>query len=683
MEKQTNEHPAITFLKSVYQHCERGFINLRFLPKDPTKPTINRFISILEIDSIRQTLKLYQETYNCHFGVATRVEGDGSKMGILQIPALWVDVDMEGFLEEKKNEIRQRYQDFSLKPSFLFNSGGGIHIYWLLKAPASKEEIPQVENFLKRLTFYFSGDMGSTDASRILRIPKTLNYKYTPPREVTIMVFKPEKEYNLSDFDFLPQVEETSNVEKRTRLPEGWEKELLEGVSEGERNNAITRLAGRYIGKGLSREEILPILMDTNSRFNPPLPVKEVEACLDSIINTEKRNHPNKGNDGIENKEKRPGVNLRLTTLDDVFEYEEPQYLIDPILIQGTVNVFGAYTGAGKSIITLSIIKSILTGQLLWEKYKVLKTGPVLLVDEETPSGFLRERVEKMGFDKSLPLYFLHFQDVRLDRDDCFNALMEKIEEVKPVLVVIDSLIRVHRQKEDDATSMAFVVGRSRKIVNSGTTLWTIHHHKKGEGPLSQKLRGSSDIPGGVDIEYALVPKDDYLIFSSVKTRTKPLTPIRIKMDISETEIRLTYAGTEEDEIIDAVIEVLQDGKEVGVKEIWEELKQHDYEIGENRLRKILNDAQKKGIKGRKTRVGRATKWVYQLDGFTSRIPDIYIEKSHEVNGETENSLDGGGKKKEVAHEVNSLDSHGLEVTSWPSKKPIHEVKSELLEGEI
>jgi hypothetical protein len=60
-----------------------------------------------------------------------------------------------------------------------------------------------------------------------------------------------------------------------------------------------------------------------------------------------------------------------------------------------------------------------------------------------------------MGFDKGLPFYFLHFQDVRLDRDDCFNALIEKIEEVKPILVVIDSLIRVHRQKEDDSTSMA------------------------------------------------------------------------------------------------------------------------------------------------------------------------------------------------------------------------------------
>ena len=154
------------------------------------------------------------------------------------------------------------------------------------------------------------------------------------------------------------------------------------------------------------------------------------------------------------------------------------------------------------------------------------KTGPVLLVDEETPQGFLRERVEKMGFDRSYPLSFLHFQGVRLDRLDILDALMERVKEVNPTLVVIDSLIRVHRQKEDDSMSMSLVVDSLRKIANSGTTVLVIHHHKKGEGPLSQKLRGSSDIPGGVDIEYALVPKDDCLVFSSVKTRTKPFPPL-------------------------------------------------------------------------------------------------------------------------------------------------------------
>lgn len=676
MGSKNSDHKAVTFLKSLYQHCEEGFINLRFLPSAK-----NLFIPLSKIDSIPAIIENHKGQ-NAYFGVATRIEGDGSKAGILQIPALLVDLDLYKLPDEKKEESRQRYKNFPLKPTFVIDSGGGRYFLWMFKEPASRDEIQRAEGLLKRLASYFNGDPQATDASRILRIPGSLNHKYQHTPQVIIKDFHPERQYSPDDFEILPQLEATEK-EHKSSLPEGWEEELLEGVPEGERNNAITRLAGRYVGKGLSKSEALPILLDVNSRFKPPLKEKEVETCLDSVIKTHQRNHPYEADDEIQDKEKRPSVNLRLTTLDDVFQYEEPKYLIDPIVIEGTVNVFGAYTGTGKSIITLSIIKSLLTRQPLWGKYPVLKAGPVLLVDEETPSGFLRERVEKMGFDISLPLYFLHFQDVRLDRDDCFNALIQKIEEVKPVLVVIDSLIRIHRQKEDDATSMSKIVDRLRKIANSGTTLWVIHHHKKGEGPLSQKLRGSSDIPGGVDIEYALIPKDDYLVFSSVKTRTKPVSPIRLKMDVSETEIKLTYAGTEEDEIIGAVIEILQDGREVGVKEIWEELKQHDYEIGENRLRKILNDAQGRGIKGRKTRVGRATKWVYQLDGFTSRNSPIYMEESHEVNGEIENSLNGVGKKREDSHEVKSFDSQGLAVTSRVQKGPIHEVKSELLEGEI
>jgi len=287
-----------------------------------------------------------------------------------------------------------------------------------------------------------------------------------------------------------------------------------------------------------------------------------------------------------------------LRTLQDVFQYEQPTYLIDPILIEGTVSLLGAYTGSGKTIASLSIIKSILTGEPLWRKYPVLRTGPVLLIDEETPQGFLRERIERMGFTMDLPLYFLHFQAVRLDQEDCFNSLMDKIEDVKPVLVTIDSLIRVHRQKEDDAIQMASVVNRLRKIANSGPTVLVIHHHKKGEGPLSQKLRGSSDIPGGVDIEYALVRKDEYLEFSSVKTRTQPLEPIRLKMEISKKEIEVIYCGTEVEEILGEVKDLLSEQGPTGIGEIAKGLEDRGIEIGINKLRDLLKRAIDREIGG-------------------------------------------------------------------------------------
>jgi hypothetical protein len=662
--KQSSEHQSITFLKSLCQHCDdgKGFINLRFLPSAK-----NHFIPLSEIKSIPAILETHRGE-NAYFGVATRVEGDGTKKGIVEIPSLWCEIDSEGLGEEAKNEIRQRYQDFPLRPSVLLNSGGGIHIYWKLKTPATKEEIPLVESLLKRIALYFGGDLSSTDASRILRLPKTLNYKYVPPREVTITAFKPQREYNLSDFDFLPSFKEAITGEEKPPLPEGWEKGLLDGVSEGERNVSITRLAGRYIGKGLSREEILPILMDANSRFKPPLPLKEIEACLDSTLKTHQKNHPEPS--AKEEKDTK-GINYHLTTLNDVFEYPEPTFLIDPILVEGTVLAIGAYTGTGKSVTALSIEKAILSGKPLWGKYPVLKTGPVLLVDEETPKGFLKERIKKMSFCKTMPLYFLHFQDVRLDKDEYFNALMSKVEEVKPVLVVIDSLIRVHRQKEDDATSMSKVVDRLRKIANWGTTVLVIHHHKKGEGPLSQMLRGSSDIPGGIDVEYALIPKDGYLQFSSVKTRTKPLDPIRLKMEINETSIEMVYLGTEAEEVLTEVLDVLRNRGRLGVNDIREELKAREFEVGINRLREMLRNALGKEIQGEKEK-GRGKKWVYWVDD-SSRFTALYNTVKSEETNQNETFLRGMLNKEESTHEETTQCFQGDKDSSRAKKQAIRE----------
>lgn len=588
MDKQAKEHQAVTFLKSLYKNCKEGYINLRFLPSG-----VNKFIPLSEIDNIPAILEEYKDQ-NAFFGVAIRANGDGTKQGIEQIPALWMDLDFKEKTSDEIEKLLQALMDFPLRYSYIVQSNGGLHVYWRLKEPLKREDIACVEESLKRLAAYLGGDMAATDASRILRIPGTRNYKYDPAKEV-ILIEENSDEYDLSDFDFLPPVE-TAIEGEPTAHQEGWEKELLDGVEEGQRSISITRLSGRYLAKGLSREEILPILFDINSRNEPPLDEEEVERTLDSIIKTHQRGLPERVEDKNEEKDRR--ISYLLTTLGEVFEYPEPTYLIDPVLIEGTVSVLGAYTGVGKSITALSIIKSILTGDPLWGKYRVAKTGSVLLVDEETPKSFLRERTEKMNFGKTLPLYFLHFQDVRLDRDDCFKALMEKIEEVKPVFLVIDSLIRVHRQKEDDAVSMALVIARLRKIVNSGTTVLIIHHHKKGEGPLNQKLRGSSDIPGGVDIEYALIPKDDYLLFSSVKTRTKPLPPIRLKMTADDDKIEVSYQGEEigeKAEILNEVSIILGRGK-MGVEEIHKALKERNIEIGINKLREILKEAKGKQL---------------------------------------------------------------------------------------
>ena len=217
MENKNNEHQTITFLKSLYQHCDEGSINLRFLhkDKDPAK-TVQKFIPLSEIESIPRILKNYTEQYHCYFAVGTRVNGDGSKDGIIQIPALWDDLDLYKLSDKQKDESRLRYRDFPLKPTFVIDSGGGRYPLWMLKEPAPVEEIPKIENLLKRLAAYFHGDMNATDASRILRILGSLNHKYQHLPAVKLIESHRERQYSLDDFDLLPQMEEIPSREERS-----------------------------------------------------------------------------------------------------------------------------------------------------------------------------------------------------------------------------------------------------------------------------------------------------------------------------------------------------------------------------------------------------------------------------------------------------------------------------------
>ena len=105
-------------------------------------------------------------------------------------------------------------------------------------------------------------------------------------------------------------------------------------------------------------------------------------------------------------------MHYKITTIQEILNYTEPQYLIQKILMKETLNIIGSYAGVGKSVVALSIAKAIMTRKPLWDKFSVFETGSVLLVDEENPRPFLRERIERMRFDKNLPFSVIHFEGV-------------------------------------------------------------------------------------------------------------------------------------------------------------------------------------------------------------------------------------------------------------------------------
>ena len=63
-----------------------------------------------------------------------------------------------------------------------------------------------------------------------------------------------------------------------------WFSELLEGVAEGERSVAASRLVGRYLNLGLSADEVWMLLENWNTRNTPPLSQTDLRGTLRSLL---------------------------------------------------------------------------------------------------------------------------------------------------------------------------------------------------------------------------------------------------------------------------------------------------------------------------------------------------------------------------------------------------------------
>lgn len=68
------------------------------------------------------------------------------------------------------------------------------------------------------------------------------------------------------------------------RKPAGWAQEAMETLTEGQRDNRLTQLAGRYFGLRIRGPEVLKILLAINAAYcKPPLTEADVQRIVGSI----------------------------------------------------------------------------------------------------------------------------------------------------------------------------------------------------------------------------------------------------------------------------------------------------------------------------------------------------------------------------------------------------------------
>jgi len=115
--------------------------------------------------------------------------------------AFWLDIDCgedkaasgKGYATEELAEksLAEFCKETGLPtPTIIVHSGGGLHVYWVLEAfverPFWQQHAAKLKDLTRALQF-LSDDTRTADIASVLRVPGTLNFKYTPPRPVTIL----------------------------------------------------------------------------------------------------------------------------------------------------------------------------------------------------------------------------------------------------------------------------------------------------------------------------------------------------------------------------------------------------------------------------------------------------------------------------------------------------------------
>jgi hypothetical protein len=245
-----------------------GYINLRTFP-----PVEQAFIPVGDMSSLESFAKPRRDR-NVYLGVAARLSiGDGSLKNCGGLPALFADID---FKDSSEEEARARIAASPIMPSITIRSGGGLQAYWLLREPIDlQREASTAKTLLRRLAKYLGGDLASAEPARVLRLPRTKNFKYDPPRPVVLEHFEPSLRYNPCDFDdWLPLETEVPVLQSTTSG----------AIPSGSRNSHLTSLGGTMRKRGMGEAAICAaLLVENNERCQPPLSEHEVRRIAGSV----------------------------------------------------------------------------------------------------------------------------------------------------------------------------------------------------------------------------------------------------------------------------------------------------------------------------------------------------------------------------------------------------------------
>jgi hypothetical protein len=237
---------------------------------------------------------------------------------------------------------------------------------------------------------------------------------------------------------------------------------------------------------------------------------------------------------------------LPVVRVGEIQSQEDAQrWLVEELWGASSVGVIGGAPKCSKTWLGLDMALSVATGTACLGKYAVPEPGPVLVYLAEDALPVVRERVAGMARHRGLDLdrvelHVITASDLRLDRDPDRARLLETTRRLRPRLLLLDPLVRLHRIDENNASEVAALLAYFRSLQRRlDLSVMLVHHTRKnapGGAAAGQGLRGSGDIHAFGDSNLYLWRSKEYLVLSTEHRAAPAAPPISLALVTANPE---------------------------------------------------------------------------------------------------------------------------------------------------
>jgi hypothetical protein len=182
------------------------------------------------------------------------------------------------------------------------------------------------------------------------------------------------------------------------------------------------------------------------------------------------------------------------------------RWLVDQLWPRSAVGVIGGRPKCSKTWLGLDLALSVASATPCLGHFCVDDPGPTLVYLAEDALGAVRERLEGLcrhrGLDlAALDLYVITAATLRLDSPGDRKKLDATVARVRPKLLLLDPLVRLHALDENSSGDVSRLLGFLRELQRRHSVAVVLVHHmsKRPSSDLGQALRGSSDVHAWTD----------------------------------------------------------------------------------------------------------------------------------------------------------------------------------------